>query len=201
MKQTETEDQAVLAALVAKIEQRREPSDRTLLWELLESSKIEAPEVAVFTRTTRGNVSQWRSGVRKMPFHVALSLVWLAKHCLESGEKKAGTQEQGQRILLFAQQLGTVPNDSTLPDGWVATIKALHENTRRLLDLMLERVASWSEREYQKAKAYCAARGGNFDLKPRDITVRFADEPGPTSKESKVLSKNQAKRERQKARK
>lgn len=116
---------------------------RTLFTDLLESVGIETKAVSAFTGVTLEHAQQWRTGARKMPFYIALSLVWLAKHILAK-------QEASNTSLLIV----TVG----------ASDKDLIERSRKLLALMTEQVSWWSQDEFDKAKAYCAQRGGQFDL-------------------------------------
>lgn len=124
------------------------PKDEQLLFSgLLGSVGLGDAEVAAFCQVTKEHAAEWREAGRRMPFEVALSLVWLAKHILT---KQRAQLPAGGSIILI-----------TKPPA-----QEMVERSEEILRLMLERVSWWPSRHYEAARAYTAKRGGQFDLSP-----------------------------------
>jgi hypothetical protein len=124
------------------------PTDEQLLFSgLLGSVGIGDAEVAAFCQVTKEHAEEWRNAGRRMPFEVALSLVWLAKHCLQ---KQKAELPAGSSIILLTK----------------TPAQKMVERSESILHLMLERVSWWPSKHYEAARAYTAKRGGQFDLSP-----------------------------------
>lgn len=122
-----------------------EPDATAILFTaLLETVGLTAKEIAMFTLEPLERAEGWRQG-RKMPHHIALSLVWLAKHIIEKQEKA-----EASRVILLLRQPPT-PKDQL-------------QKSQKLLQMTLESVSWWASEHFEKAKLYCKTRGGTFDL-------------------------------------
>jgi hypothetical protein len=124
------------------------PTDEQLLFTgLLASVGLGNKEVAAFCQVTPEHAEEWKSAGRRMPFEIALSLIWLAKHILA---KQIANQPKASILLL-------VPTPA----------QEAIERSKEILELMLEVVSWWPSKHYEAAQAYTAKRGGRFDLTPR----------------------------------
>lgn len=130
-----------------------QPTDDQLLFTgLLASVGLESKEVAAFCQVTPEHAEEWKSSGRRMPFEVALSLIWMAKHILI---KQKAQQEKALVILLQK-----------------SPAQEMIERSEEILSILLERVSWWPSRHFEAAKAYTAKRGGTFDLTPRSYLHR-----------------------------
>lgn len=125
-----------------------QPTDDQLLFTgLLASVGLGSKEVAAFCQVTEEHAEEWKSSGRRMPFHIALSLIWLAKHILA----KQAAQQSKALIILLQKNPG----------------QEMIERSHEILRLILERVSWWPSHHYETAKTYTLQRGGAFDLTPR----------------------------------
>lgn len=130
---------------MASPEQTEPQADAILFTALLETVGLTPKEVAMFTLEPLEKTTQWKEASRKMPHHIALSLVWLAKHIIEKQEKA----EASKVIFLLNRQ----------------TPKLDIEKSKKLLTMVLNSVSWWASEHFERAETYTKIRGGAFDLR------------------------------------
>lgn len=126
-------------------EQTEPQADAILFTALLETVGLTPKEVAMFTLEPLEKAEQWKSSTRKMPHHIALSLIWLAKHIIEKQEKA----EASNVILLLRTPTPALDV----------------QKSKKLLKMVLNSVSWWASEHFEQAELYTKQRGGAFDLR------------------------------------
>lgn len=130
-------------------EQSEPQADAILFTALLDLVGLTPKEVAMFTGEPLEKATQWKEASRKMPHHIALSLVWLAKHIIETQE-----QAEASRVILLLRQ----------PKAQVENL----QKAKKILEMVMNACSWWSSEFYEQAELYTKQRGGAFDLRRND---------------------------------